>query len=68
MVTGMTNTMATANIGEEMSLTLTRQGGAGNYLAMDSLAYEQVVPEPSTFALAAFGLLGLLACGRRRRR
>jgi len=26
------------------------------------------VPEPSTFALAAFGLLGLLACRRRRRR
>jgi len=26
-----------------------------------------VVPEPSTMALAAFGLLGLLACGRRRR-
>jgi len=26
------------------------------------------VPEPSTFALAALGLLGLLTCGRRRRR
>lgn len=26
-----------------------------------------VIPEPSTFALAAFGLVGLLACGRRRR-
>jgi len=26
------------------------------------------VPEPSTFALAALGLLGLLACGRRRKR
>jgi len=28
----------------------------------------QEVPEPSTFALATLGLLGLLACGRRRRR
>jgi len=28
----------------------------------------EVIPEPSTFALAALGLLGLLACGRRRRR
>jgi len=27
-----------------------------------------LVPEPSAFALAALGLLGLLACGRRRRR
>jgi len=27
-----------------------------------------IVPEPSTFALSAFGLLGLLACSRRRRR
>jgi len=27
-----------------------------------------LVPEPSTFVLAALGLLGLLACGRRRRR
>jgi len=26
------------------------------------------IPEPSTFALSALGLLGLLACGRRRRR
>jgi len=28
----------------------------------------QVVPEPSTFALAALGLLGLAFCGRRRKR
>jgi len=26
-----------------------------------------VVPEPSAFTLAAFGLLGLLGCGRRKR-
>jgi len=28
----------------------------------------RVIPEPSTFFLAAIGLLGLLACGRRRKR
>jgi len=27
-----------------------------------------IIPEPSTFALSAIGLLGLLACSRRRRR
>ncbi len=26
------------------------------------------IPEPSTFVLFALGLLGLLGCGRRRRR
>jgi len=28
----------------------------------------ELIPEPSTFTLAALGLLGLLACGRRRKR
>jgi hypothetical protein len=28
----------------------------------------QVVPEPSTFVLAALGLVGLIGCGRRRKR
>jgi len=34
----------------------------------DSVTDVTAVPEPSTFALAAFGLLGLLGWGRRRRR
>jgi len=32
------------------------------------LVYGEIVPEPSTFALAVLGLLGPMACGRRRRR
>jgi len=35
-----------------------------NGISIDNLH----VPEPSTLALAALGLLGMLACGRRRRR
>jgi len=34
----------------------------------DTYADVTPVPEPSTFVLAALGLLGLLACGRRRKR
>jgi hypothetical protein len=32
------------------------------------LTLHEVVPEPSTFALATFGLLGLIGFGRRRKR
>jgi len=39
----------------------------GAYIFADGAAMA-FIPEPSTFALAALGLLGLLACGRRRRR
>jgi len=41
----------------------------GNPLGLAEVrAIGQVVPEPSTFALAAFGLLGLIGFGRRRKR
>ncbi len=40
-------------------------GGASSDLLLDGVA---VIPEPSTIILAAFGLLGLLASSRRRRR
>jgi len=39
---------------------------AGNYAGIGGMMLT-MVPEPSTFALAAIGLLGLLACGRRKR-
>lgn len=42
---------------------------AGNPRPLYALSAElTVIPEPSTFLLAAFGLLGLLGWGRRRRR
>ena len=49
-------------------------GGTGQYVAvpLDSMwqqnDYITAVPEPSTFVLAAIGLLGLLGVARRRRR
>jgi len=43
-----------------------RTGGLNFGLDLDNISVE-TVPEPSTFALAALGLLGLLACGRRKR-
>jgi len=39
---------------------------AGYFAFVDAIAL-QLIPEPSTFALAAIGLLALLAWGRRRR-
>ena len=35
--------------------------------ALDLIGYEITIPEPTTFLLAALGLLGLLGWGRRRR-
>ena len=41
--------------------------GAGSF-GLGTIWYENPVPEPSTLALAAFGLLGLIGFGRRRKR
>lgn len=45
-----------------------RQGSGSNAptLTVDNLTVESVVPEPTTFALAGAGLIGLIACGRRK--
>lgn len=53
---------------ETLTLTLTQTSGAGSYLAMDNLAFDQVVPEPSTLGLAVAGLGGLGALAMRRKR
>lgn len=46
-----------------------RQGSAANAatLTVDNLSVEStLIPEPATFALAGAGLIGLIACGRRK--
>jgi hypothetical protein len=54
---------------ETLLLTLTQTSGIGSYLAMDNLAFDQIlVPEPSTLALALAGMGGLGALAIRRKR
>lgn len=62
--TGMTAGDAVAGT---LVLQLTRQSGASSYLAMDNLAFDQVVvPEPGSGVLALGGL-GALAMRRKRK-
>ncbi len=43
--------------------------GDGTYLGLGEVRFDtEPVPEPTTFLLAAFGLLGFTWLGRRRRR
>jgi len=57
-----------ANGTDDVVIRITEVNGF-NQLRINGFALMATpVPEPSTFALAAFGLLGLLAWGRRRRR
>ena len=51
--------------GQAVTLRFTLNSGAGSYLALDNLTFDQV-PEPSALALGALGLgLGALAMRRR---
>jgi hypothetical protein len=63
--TGMTKAQAVANAGSPISLVLTLNGGIGSYQAMDNLAFDQVIPEPSSAVLSGLAL-GALALRRRR--
>ncbi len=54
---------------ETLTLTLTQVSGIGSYLAMDNLAFDQIlVPEPSALMLALAGMGGLGASAIRRKR
>jgi hypothetical protein len=57
----LTNTTATTNIAIRLRFSLTA-GDSASFTSVFS-----IIPEPSTAMLLGFGLLGLLAAGRRRR-
>ncbi len=52
-------------IGETLTLTFVHLAGDPAYVAMDNLAFDQLVPEPASAALVAAGL-GAMAMRRRR--
>lgn len=53
--------------GTSMYRIFTRENNSQNRARFNALQLNRI-PEPSTFVLAAFGLLGLVFCGRRSRR
>ena len=59
---GLLGTADNVNLPSDISITYTVEGVAGIFSSQ-----LKVVPEPSTFMLAAFGLVALGACARRRR-
>jgi len=71
MVTVTDNTGVIASGVDQLRFTYRQTGtwGSSPGAVIRELDVEGVatIPEPSTFALSALGLLGLLACGRRRR-
>jgi hypothetical protein len=50
--------------GDEFDIVITGSSNVG----IGGVAFEQAIPEPSSFALAALGLLGLVGFRRRRKR
>jgi hypothetical protein len=63
--TGITAAQARLYAGETITLRLVKASGLGSYFAVDNLAFDQVVPEPSVAAAAMMGL-GAMAMRRRR--
>jgi len=69
------STPLTLSASEDWELKIHARGGwaAGNNTGLDAIdvlgrVNAALVPKPSTFVLAALGLLGLAFCARRRRR
>jgi len=52
----------------DLEILATRDSTTAEDLLIDRITVEAAVPEPSTFALTAIGLLGLTLIGRRRRK
>jgi hypothetical protein len=65
IMTGITAAQARSFAGETITLRLLKSSGLGSYFAVDNLAFDQVVPEPSVATAAMMGL-GAMAMRRRR--